>query len=131
MLCTLLDLEIEYEGINAVNCYLIVIDLQKATSKDKLVEILVYFKNFCDMYKKIYLLGIKKVEEGNESKITEKEIHQAIENLKVDYDYFEINMDKNIELSNKILGILQYCFKNSIDDNFNKEDNAGSSCFVC
>ena len=113
MLITLLDLEIEYEGINDVNCYLIIIDLQKETSKDKLSEILAYINQFCNLSKKIYLLGVKKDEEENKIKLTEEEILQKIKEMNVEYEYFELNLDNSFEASEKILEILKYCLNNT------------------
>ena len=130
MLCTLFDLSLEYEGINDVNCYLIIIDLQKEPSREKYDEILAYIKTYCDLSKKIYILGIKKEEEGNKIKIKEEEIDQKIQDLNVDYEYFELNIDNSIEVSEKILEIFKYSFNNSISDNLINNDNEGRSCNI-
>ena len=52
---TLLDLELEYEGTNDANCYLIVLELQKDYSKDKFTEILNFIKKNCDKDKMIFI----------------------------------------------------------------------------
>ena len=108
----------EYDGINEVNCYIIIIDLQKETSKDKLSEILEYTSRFCDLSKKIYLLGVKKDEEENKVKLTKEDIIKKIEEMNINYEYISVNLDNNFEVSDKILEILKYCSNNSIyDDN--------------
>ena len=129
MLITLLDLEIEYEGINEVNCYLIIIDLQKETSKDKLSEILAYINQFCNLSKKIYLLGVKKDEEENKIKLTEEEILQKIKEMNVEYEYFELNLDNSFEASEKILEILKYCLNYTCVGE-GKGDNDQKSCAI-
>ncbi len=130
MMITLLDLEIEYEGINDVNCYIIVIDLQKDTSKDKYKEILAYMRKFCDSSKKIFLLGVKKDEEEKPIKITKEEIEDSINNLNLDYEYFELNMDNSIQVSDKIINIFNYGFNSSIYSKSGKNDNEGVSCLI-
>ena len=130
MMITLLDLEIEYEGIYDVNCYIIVIDLQKDTSKDKYTEILEYMRNFCDSSKKIFLLGVKKDEEEKPIKITKEEIEEIINNLNLEYEYFELNMDNSIQVSDKIINIFNYGFNSSIYSKDGKNDNEGISCLI-
>ena len=130
MICTLLDLNMEYEGINEVNCYLIVIDIQKETSKQKYSEIISYIQKFCDLSKKIFLLGVKSDENtDNKVKLTEEEIVQVVETLNVDYDYFQLNIDSADEVSNKIIEILIYSLNNNFENN-DKEDNHGRSCSI-
>ena len=129
MLITLLDLGIEYEGINEVNCYLIIIDLQKETSKDKLSEIISYISQFCDLSKKIYLLGVKKDEEENKVKITEENIIQKIEVINVNYEYIELNLDNSFEVSKKFIEIFKYILNNSIFDD-EREDYNQRSCLL-
>ena len=130
MICTLLDLNMEYEGINEVNCYLIVIDIQKETSKQKYSEIISYIQKFCDLSKKIFLLGVKSDENtDNKVKLTEEEIVQAVETLNVDYDYFQLNIDSADEVSKKIIEILIYSLNNNFENN-DKEDNHGRSCSI-
>ena len=130
MICTLLDLNMEYEGINEVNCYIIVIDLQKETSKQKYSEIISYIQKFCDLSKKIYLLGVKSDEnEDNKTKLTEEEIDQVVQTLNVDYEYLELNIDNTAQVSDKIIEILIYSLNNSFEINY-KEDGHGRSCSI-
>ena len=126
MLCTLIDLNMEYEGIKDVNCYLIFVDLQKETSKEKLEEILTYINSFCNVSKKIFILGIK--EEENEIKISEDEINQRINDL--DYDYFELNLKNDNDVTNKITDIFNYCSKNSDNETSIGNANNAHSCSI-
>ena len=130
MICTLIDLNMEYEGINEVNCYIIVIDLQKETSKEKYSEIISYIQKFCDLSKKIYLLGVKSDEnEDNKVKMTEEEIDQLVKTLNVEYEYFELNIDNTEEVSDKIIEILIYSLNKSFEIN-DKDDAHGRSCSI-
>ena len=126
MLCTLIDLNMEYEGIKDVNCYLIFVDLQKETSKEKLEEILTYINSFCNVSKKIFILGIK--EEEDEIKISEDEINQRINDL--DYDYFELNLKNDNDVTNKITDIFNYCSKNSDNETSIGNANNAHSCSI-
>ena len=131
MLCTLIDLNLEYEGINEVNSYMIVIDLQKKSSKEKYIEILAYIQKYCDLSKKIFLLGIKKEEENNKIKISEEEIDDKIKDLNIEYEYCELNIDNSMEISDKIIEIFQYCFENSLNENEKKTESEDSrSCSI-
>ena len=130
MLCTLVDLNIEYEGITNVNCYLVIIDLQKETSKEKLNEIFTYINQYCDLSKKIFLLGVKSDEEENGIKISEDEIDQKVNGLNLDYEYYELNLDNNLEVSDKIVDIFKYCYKISIKDIGGKNNNDAHSCAI-
>ena len=126
MLCTLIDLNMEYEGIKDVNCYLIFVDLQKETSKEKLEEILTYINSYCNVSKKIFILGIK--EEEDEIKISEDEISQRINDL--DYDYFELNLKNDNDVTNKITDIFNYCSKNSDNETSIGNANNAHSCSI-
>ena len=127
MIITLFDLSSEYEGIKDVNCYLIVIDLKKETTKDKYCEILTYIKTYCDISKKIYLLGIKKDDDEN-IKITEDIIDEKAKESDLDCEYIELNADNSIEISNKILEIFNYCYSNT--ELLSKNEDDGKSCEI-
>jgi len=128
MLCTLVDLNMEYEGIKDVNCYLIFVDLQKETSKEKLEEILTYFNSYCNVSKKIFILGLKEKEEETGIKISEDEIDQRINDL--DYDYFELNLDNDTDATKIIADIFNYCSKNSDTETNIRNVNNAHSCSI-
>ena len=129
MICTLIDLNIDYDGIDDVNCYIIIIDLQKDSSKDKYSEIISFINSFCDISKKIFLLGVKNNQENDEIKISQEEIEQMIKELKMDYDYFELNLDNGQEISDKIIEIFNYGITNPIDENIGGKDKS-RSCLI-
>ena len=58
MICSVLNLTREYTGITDVNCYLLFIDLEKEDSKEKFDLILNYAKDYCELTKKLYVLGM-------------------------------------------------------------------------
>ena len=83
------------------------------------------------MSKKIYLLGIKKEEEGdNEVKLKEEEIEEKMKEINADYEYFELNADNSVAISKAITDIFTYCAANSLKDNNDKMDTDGHSCKI-
>ena len=128
MICTLTDLNIEYEGITNVNCYIIIIDLQNGNSKEKFLEILSYFDAYCDLSKKIYILGVKNNEEENGIKISEDEIAERITNF--DYEYYELNLDNENDVTDKIKGIFMHCYENPDKNSNLKDENNANSCLI-
>ena len=128
MICTLTDLSMEYEGIDNVNCYLIIVDLQNSNSKEKFVEILSYFDAYCDLSKKIYILGVKNNEEENGIKISEDEIAERITNF--EYEYFELNLDNENDVTDKIKEIFNYCYEHPDKETNSKDDNNANSCSI-
>ena len=134
MVCSLIDLDIQYEGINNVNCYIVIIDLQKESSKEKLEQLVQFIQNCCETTKKFFLLGVKKVdddEEQNEIKVTKKEIEEKLDGLNLDYEYYELNADNSIEISDKIIEMFKFCFTNTLDENDDiKDENDSRSCFI-
>ena len=133
MICSLIDLDVQYEGINNVNCYIVIIDLQKESSKEKLDLIIQFIQNSCETTKKIFILGVKKEdddEEQNEIKVTKKEIEEKLDDLNLDYEYYELNADNAIEISDKIIEMFKFCFTKTIDENDIKDENDGRSCCI-
>ena len=55
MICSVLDLLREYNGIKDVNCYLLFIDLENRDSKNQLNLIIQYILKHCNLSKKIYI----------------------------------------------------------------------------
>ena len=58
MICSALDLSREYNGIKDVNCYLLFVDLENKDSKNQLNLIIEYFLKYCNLLKKLYIIGI-------------------------------------------------------------------------
>ena len=130
MICTLINLEYQYEGINNVNCYIIVIDLQKKSSLDKLEDIFAFITKCCDTSKTMFLLGVKKEDEENEIKVSQKEIEEKIADYNLEYKYYELNMDNSKEVSDKIIEILNFDFTSNTEEKDVKNDNDSRSCFI-
>ena len=108
MICSVLDLLREYNGIKDVNCYLIFIDLESEDSKNKLNLIIRYFLKYCNLTKKIYIIGLyNSYVENLKKKIDENEIKKIIEEAKINnkFIYKEINIEDQQKISDFILEI--------------------------
>ena len=136
MICSIFDLTKEYQGLSDVNCYLLFIDLEKEYSSKKLESIITYFKYYCKLDKKIYILGIESGKEGDKKYLTEKDITDIfLDTEQINYEYKGINLSKEKELSDVIMEILIYCSNHPLDeeseDNFEgKGDSGHSSCAI-
>ena len=130
MVCSVLDLTREYTGITDVNCYLLFIDLEKEDSYKKFDIILNYAKDYCELTKKIYVIGMVSGNEDATKYIGEKDITKILNSAQVDYEYKEINLSKANEVSKVILDVLIYSQKHSINgENANdKEGGQAGSC---
>ena len=133
MICSILNLGRQYNGISDVNCYLLFIDLENEESKVKFESIINYIRNFCDLNKKIFVLGMIG---GNNEEIKYINKEQIINTLKIaqiNYEYKEININKIKEVSDIIMEVLVYASENSIKDytyQNEKEGDKGNSCAI-
>ena len=133
MICSILNLGRQYNGISDVNCYLLFIDLENEESKVKFESIINYIRNFCDLNKKIFVLGMLG---GNNEEIKYINKEQIINTLKIaqiNYEYKEININKIKEVSDIIMEVLVYASENSIKDytyQNEKEGDKGNSCAI-
>lgn len=109
MICSLLNLSFEYESIKEVDCYIIMIDLLKEDSIRKFLFILEYIKQFCDLTKKIYILGIKKENNENELKIEEFDVINNLKKFNFIFGYNEFDESKKTNISEYLSGIFCYC----------------------
>ena len=131
MICSVLNLTKQYNGITEVNCYLLFIDLENEESKYKIESIINYAKNFCDLNKKIFALGMIS---GNNEEIKYINKEQIINILKIaqtNYEYKEININKIKEVSNIIMEVLVYCSENSIKDYTYQSEKDGDKAYSC
>ena len=127
MICSILNLTREYTGISDVNCYILFIDLEKEDSKDKFESIINYSKDYCELTKKVYVLGMVN---GDKTKIISKDfITKSLDQAQIDYEYKEINLSKAKEVSDIIMEILIYSSKHSIsgDDEVDKDGGKDGS----
>ena len=130
MICSILNLTREYTGISDVNCYILFIDLEKEDSKDKFESIINYSKDYCELTKKVYVLGMVN---GDKTKIISKDfITKSLDQAQIDYEYKEINLSKAKEVSDIIMEILIYSSKHSIsgDDEVDTDGGKDRSCEI-
>ena len=132
MVCSVLNLTREYTGITDVNCYILFIDLEKEESKEKFETILNYAKDYCELTKKIYVLGMVSGKDEETKHITKGDITKVLDNSQVAYEYKEINLSKTKEVSDTIMDILVYSSKHSIsgEETKDKEGEQAGSCEI-
>ena len=127
MVCSVLNLTREYTGITDVNCYILFIDLEKEDSKEKFETILNYAKDYCELSKKIFVLGMVSGNEEETKHITKGDITKTLDSANVTYEYKEINLSKAKEVSDIIMEILIYSSKHSISGDDAKDKDAGQA----
>ena len=132
MICSVLNLTREYTGISDVNCYILFIDLEKEDSKEKFESILNYAKDYCELAKKVYVLGMISGNEEQTKYINKADITKTLDSAQVTYEYKEINLIKTKEVSDIIMDILVYSSKHSIFGEETKDRDAGNagSCLM-
>ena len=59
LIYSVLDLQKEYPGIKDINCYIIFIDTEKEESIQLFNDIIVYFREYCDTSKKIFVVALE------------------------------------------------------------------------
>ena len=133
MICSILNLGREYTGITDVNCYMIFVDLEKETSKEKLDSIISYAKDYCELSKKVFIIGMTNSNKATEDKIiikfTKDDISKILENSDITYEYKEIDLSNIKEICDTLMNIFIYSSKNSISGELAQElekDQSGS-----
>ena len=131
MICSILNLESEYTGITDVNCYLIFIDIENETSKEKFDSILSYMKDYCEVSKKVFIFGMinaNKNEENNNSKTNIKdEIMTTLKNSELNYEFKDLDLSNKKEIFNEIMNVLVYSSKNNVSVKIEEEFEKGQS----
>ena len=131
MVCSVLNLTREYTGITDVNCYVLFIDLEKEDSKEKFESILNYAKDYCELTKKVYVLGMISGTEDETRLVDKEDIIKTLDNAQLTYEYKEINLSKSKEVSDNIMAIFEYSSKHSIsEDEDDKEKGKDKSCEI-
>ena len=132
MVYSILDLSREYTGVTDVNCYLLFIDLEKEDSIKKLNDIIDYARDFCDLMKKIFVIGMVSGNEKSVKAIDKTDITKILDQLQANYEYKEINKKNAKEVSDTFMEILEYSSKHSINGLLRdeKEANQANSCEV-
>ena len=131
MICSILNLTREYTGITDVNCYILFIDLEQGDSKEKLDSIISYAKDYCELTKKVFVLGIVSGKEDNTKNITKEDITKNLDSQQVNYEYKEIDLTKLKELSDTLMEVLVYSSKHSISGNNDQDDKDGGQANSC
>jgi len=132
MMCSVLNLTREYTGITDVNCYFIFIDLQNDNSKENFDLIISYLKDYCDLNKKIFILGFINKNNNTKHIINKEEIKRVMDSGNLNYEYIELNLNKTKEVSDSLLNIFVKSSKEENGDEFNvdKNEKQAHSCNV-
>ena len=132
MMCSVLNLTREYTGITDVNCYFIFIDLQNDNSKENFDLIISYLKDYCDLNKKIFILGFINKNNNTKHIINKEEIKRVMDSGNLNYEYIELNLNKTKEVSDSLLNIFVISSKEENGDEFNvdKNEKQAHSCNV-
>ena len=94
MICSVLDLLREYNGIKDVSCYLLFVDLESKDSKSQLNLIIQYFLKYCNLSKQLYIIGLFNCNSESDNKtLDERQIKEIIEPAKINkFIYKEMNI---------------------------------------
>ena len=131
MVCSALDLTREYNGIKEVNCYLFFVDLESKDSENQLNLIIKYFLKYCNLSRKIYILGLYSSNIENSLKnIDENCIKKIMESSKINkYKYKEMNIEDNQIISKFLLDIFLEVEKISITKK-KKSEETKENCLI-
>ena len=121
MICSILNLTKDYSGITDVNCYVLVVHLEKEDASSKLEEILQYMKEYCDETKKIFIMGVTS-SKGATQVITQKDITNQMENFGQKYEYHTLKLSDSQDVADYILQVFMYSKNHLI--NQEEEDEA-------
>ena len=104
MICSVLDLLREYNGIKNVNCYLLFIDLESKDSKEQLHLIIQYYLKYCNLSRKIYIIGLfNSYVENRKKNIDEKQIKEILTKANINkFVYKEMNIEDQQKISDMI-----------------------------
>ena len=107
MICSVLDLLREYNGIKNVNCYLLFIDLESKESKEQLHLIIQYYLKYCNLSKKIYIIGLfNSYGENMKKNIDEAQIKEILTKVNISkFVYKEMNIEDQQKISDLITEI--------------------------
>ena len=132
MICSALDLSREYNGIKDVNCYLLFVDLENKDSKTQLNLIIEYFLKYCNLLKKIYIIGIySSYTENLKKSMDEKQIKDMMNFAKINkYSYKELDVEDNNKVSEAILEIL-VASENLPNKKKKVYGNDDKKCIIC
>ena len=123
MMCSVLNLTREYTGITDVSCYFIFIDLQNENSKENFDLILSYLKDYCDLTKKIFVLGFINKENDAKVLVSKEDVKRVMDSGNLNYEYIELNLNRTKDVSDSLLNIFVKSLKEGTGDEFKIEKN--------
>ena len=133
---------INLEGGNYDICtlaysYLIIIDLEKEDTYQKLDTIFNFMKNICDLEKTIFVLGVY-IDANNTNKdLDEENIIEYLDEQKLIYEYVESNVDSIKDLIKTIDFIIMEGIKKNekkileLEMSNNDDSECKSKCVIC
>ena len=132
MVYSVLDLQKEYPGIKEVNCYIMFIDTEKEESTQLFNDMIVYFREYCNTSKKIYVVALETNDFSNPV-LNKSDICGKFDENQLTYEYNTMNLDDNNSVEEIFLKILDYCLKNPIKSASNttqQEQVVDKSCNI-
>ena len=132
MIVSILNLTREYTGITDVNCCVLFINLEKDDSLEKLEGIINYAKEYCELGKKIYVLGMLSGNQDEVRCINKSDITKILDQIQVNYEYKEINLSKTKEVADVIMEVIDYSSKHASNAALSdeRESTQGRSCIL-
>ena len=129
--------EEKYDICTLCDSYLIIIDLEKDDTYDKLDIIINFMKNICDLEKSIFVLGVYVDAKNTKKELDEENIIDYLDGQKLIYEYVESNIDSIKDLVKTIDFIIKEGIKKiekkikEIDKNAKIESESKSKCIIC
>ena len=132
---------LNFEGGNFDLCsfadsYLIIIDLEKDRTYEQLDIIISFMKNYCDLDKMVFVMGVYNNAKNIKKELAEENIIEYLDEKKLTYEYVESNSESSQDLVKTIDFILKEGIKkveNKIIENSNNskfDSESKSKCFI-
>lgn len=126
-----------YDICTLADSYLIIIDLEKEDTYQKLDTIFNFMKNICDLEKTIFVLGVY-IDANNTNKdLDEENIIEYLDEQKLIYEYVESNVDSIKDLIKTIDFIIMEGIKKNekkileLEMSNNDDSECKSKCVIC
>ena len=113
LIYSVLDLQKEYPGIKDINCYIIFIDTEKEESIQLFNDIIVYFREYCDTSKKIFVVALETNDFSNPY-LNKNDICGKLDENQLNYEYNNMNLDDKNNVEEILLKIFDFSLKNPI-----------------
>ena len=109
LIYSVLDLQKEYPGIKDINCYIIFIDTEKEESIQLFNDIIVYFREYCDTSKKIFVVALETNDFSNPY-LNKNDICGKLDENQLNYEYNNMNLDDKNNVEEILLEMLVILF---------------------